>query len=236
MSPWRHLRGAGRPSGFTLVEVLVVIAIVVVLAGMILGVASGVRRRAEVARTQGELTSLAQSLEQYRAAYGDYPWVATHAVDGAAALSNSQLVFQALLGHRSPIGDKVLRGGALQVRDDPLASLSAEQRRRFVDASGFSVGLDGEVTDPQYEPVLTAAGAGFFRQSFFDPWGQPYVYVYRAEAAPAAWQAPGYVLFSVGPDGLAGTVGGAAPVGPDGRLATGDPDDAAADNVYHAKP
>ena len=34
-----------------------------------------------------------------------------------------------------------------------------------------------------------------------DPWGHYYVYYYKSARNAALWQAPGYILYSVGPDG-----------------------------------
>jgi len=235
MSEGNSERGGDRRRAFTLVEVLVVIALIVTLAGLVLGVMSGVQRRAEVARAEGELAVLAQALEQYRAAYGDYPWVLRHAVEGDDALINSQRLYQALMGHRSPIGDKVLRGGVLQVREDPLASSAPAERRSFVNPGDLTVGKGGEIISPQSTPDFSMAGS-FFEQCFYDPWGHPYLYLYRAESSPSAWRSPGFVLFSLGPDGEAGSVDGALPVAADGRRTTGNPDNGAADNVYHAQP
>lgn len=53
-----------------------------------------------------------------------------------------------------------------------------------------------------------------------DPWGRAYRYVY---APGSAWRAPGYVLYSTGPDGFAGAHGSGIVPG----QADGD-----ADNVY----
>ena len=67
----RHARG-----GFSFLEVLVVIAIIMTLAAIALGIAQGVRQYAAVARARADLSVLAQTLEQYRGHYGDYPQTA----------------------------------------------------------------------------------------------------------------------------------------------------------------
>lgn len=226
-----------RKGGFTLVEVLAVIALVVVLVGLLIGVMSGVQRRAEVARAEGELAMLAQALEQYRAALGDYPWVERHAADGAGAEANGRRLYQALMGYRSPLGDRILRGGSLQVRDggDPLAAAGPAGRRRFIDPAEVGVGSDGEFLPAGAAHDPGAGAPDFSQRTFLDPWGRPYVYLYRSEAAPDAWRNPGFVLYSLGPDGHAGTIGGAPPVTTDGRRPPGSPDAQAADNLYHAQ-
>lgn len=54
--------------GFTLVELLVVIGVVAVLAGLVLAVGSGVLRRAERGVTESALTSLGQAIDEFETA------------------------------------------------------------------------------------------------------------------------------------------------------------------------
>lgn len=72
MSPLSRLR---LRCGFTLIEVLVVIAVIAILGAILLSVRDGVGERARRSRAEGELASIGQALEQYRAAHGDYPWL-----------------------------------------------------------------------------------------------------------------------------------------------------------------
>lgn len=60
-------------AGFTLVELLTVIAIIGILAGLVLGVAGYVNRKADIARAQADIEKIKNALEEYRAAYGTYP-------------------------------------------------------------------------------------------------------------------------------------------------------------------
>jgi len=60
--------------GFTIIELLAVIAVIAVLAGIVLRVRDGARERAQRDRAEGELAAMAQALEAYRATFGDYPW------------------------------------------------------------------------------------------------------------------------------------------------------------------
>lgn len=68
---------SGRSSrrGFTLIEILVVVAIVGLLGSLLLVAQSGVRERAAISRARAELGLLAEALERYRATHGDYPWM-----------------------------------------------------------------------------------------------------------------------------------------------------------------
>jgi prepilin-type N-terminal cleavage/methylation domain-containing protein len=68
-----HSRGRLAAAGFTLVELLTVVAILAVLASVVIGFAQGAQERARVARCRAELAHLAHGLEDFRRSFGDYP-------------------------------------------------------------------------------------------------------------------------------------------------------------------
>jgi len=70
--PWRKAM-KDRKMGFTLVELLTVIAIIGILAGLVLGVAGYANRKADLARAQADLERIQNALEEYRTVYGAYP-------------------------------------------------------------------------------------------------------------------------------------------------------------------
>jgi prepilin-type N-terminal cleavage/methylation domain-containing protein len=78
---------------FTLIELLTVLAIIAVLAGLVIGAARRGSESGRIARAKAELAALSAALESYRRTYGDYP----QTDDGARLL-------QSLLGQRGPTG------------------------------------------------------------------------------------------------------------------------------------
>lgn len=83
---WQATRPVSRPShpvtcrvsrvaslGFTLVELLVVMAVIALLAGFVISAMGGVKRHQYVAHTQGEMGQLEAAIESYHADYGFYP-------------------------------------------------------------------------------------------------------------------------------------------------------------------
>jgi len=62
-----------RPRGYTLIEMLVVIFIVTVLAGLILGGLSAARRSNQIKRGEFQITSIKARLNDYESDFRDYP-------------------------------------------------------------------------------------------------------------------------------------------------------------------
>ena len=60
---------------FTLVELMVVVAVIGVVAGIVLAAAGGVQKKAARDQTKAEIKSIFVALERYRAANGGYPVV-----------------------------------------------------------------------------------------------------------------------------------------------------------------
>ncbi|MBN1591197.1 MAG: type II secretion system protein [Pirellulales bacterium] len=69
----RALRGEKRRRAFTLVELLVVITIIGVLAGLIVAVAPGVIRAAHRMTITTEIGQLTMAMERYKQEHGEYP-------------------------------------------------------------------------------------------------------------------------------------------------------------------
>lgn len=67
------MRTTGTKSAFTLIEMLVVIVIMLILAGIIIRAASLVSRKSGVGKAKGELEQLQNALNEYYAEYGIYP-------------------------------------------------------------------------------------------------------------------------------------------------------------------
>jgi len=73
--------------GFTLMELLLVLGLIALLAGLVLGAGQGATQRAATARARAELALLSQAVGQYRQLYGDYPQTADAPEQFYAALA-----------------------------------------------------------------------------------------------------------------------------------------------------
>jgi type II secretory pathway pseudopilin PulG len=59
--------------GFTVIELLVVVAIIVVLGGLVLGTAGYVQKKGKRSRAEAEIAAISAALENYKADNGVYP-------------------------------------------------------------------------------------------------------------------------------------------------------------------
>lgn len=142
---------------FGLIELVAVLGLIALLAGIVLGAARHSVDAGHTARARADLNALCLGLEEYRRNFGDYPQT-----DQPAQL------LQALLGRLDPRGAAVAAPPAIAV-------------------SGF----------------VTLAGADPFADTaamLSDPWGHPYVYIYKVP--PDTWASPSFLLYSCGPDGI----------------------------------
>ena len=132
---------------------------------------------------QSELALLAQALEDYRAQYGDYPWVNSH--------TGAHELYQSLIGNKSPTGHFSFNGETLSPGTDPL---SQKRGPAFVTLSAFTL-------EHRPRPQLPETLDAHPRNAFIDPWGQPYIYQYKnIGRAGKVWRRPGPILMSKGKD------------------------------------
>ena len=185
--------------GFTLVELLTVIAIIAVLSGIAFSIFRSASKSSQLARARSELAALATALEEFRRLYGDYPQtgfaqaplVPTTATTGPGLVTAQARLFNALTG---------VFGAT---RFDSVGRINGPN---FLDVGKFSINIAGATTLPATfgVPQLNPPAPPFKLEqnvALLDPWGNRYVYYYKAAATGVLWQAPGYVLYSVGPDG-----------------------------------
>ena len=197
MKPTRHIR---RMSAFTLVELLAAMAIVAILAAIAVTGIRSAKNRTAIAVAKSELAALAAALEDYKRHYGDYPWlgagagITQAAVEPGASLTTGPglntvqaRLFNCLTGVYGPRA---------------FADTDRQNGPNFLGTTKFT--LEGTLSTRFQAPSANPPNPPFKNQEnvgLLDPWGRRYLYYYKNPLLPAAWQAPGYVLYSVGPDG-----------------------------------
>jgi len=89
-----------RRTGMTLLELLAVVTIIVLLAGLVLGLAGYAQRRGGRSRARAEISILENAIEEYRTDTGGYPTSGVIRItpNREAAMTNSWLLFTQLVG------------------------------------------------------------------------------------------------------------------------------------------
>jgi len=170
-------------AAFTLVELMVVISIILVLAGLVAGIATFAQRKGLRARTQGEISMLSAACENYKIDNGSYPRDRNVAAsttkgitdqvapmtnflprttDSAAYQASSLFLYKELTGERTVSGTGVQYGVP-----DPGT-------RRYVKD------MDPRILNVSRDPTTRAIIAVFY---FQDPYGNCYGYSTQAALA-----------------------------------------------------
>lgn len=136
---------AGITCAFTLVELLAVVAIISVLAGILVPTIGAARASAEKARTRVRFTQWTAAMEQFRHEYGYYPAVGA---EGKLATAADVLQFVRTLSGRNPDGSAVAGGADLN------GNLKRLQFCSFADADFLDPGRPGGSPDFSGDELL----------------------------------------------------------------------------------
>ena len=172
---------SNRQQGFTLIELLMVITVILILAGITFGISRGVQNAQARSKAKAELATISQAIEQFKSRYGDYPW---HQGGGGDSTDNNKMLLYALTGRMvladpSPT-DNIIEIAVIEITDET----QIDKNPKFLDDSKFSTTKTGKLTT-----------------NLLDPWGNPYIYWYKWDNSPDAWDVFGYHLYSTGPKG-----------------------------------
>lgn len=150
--------------GFTLIELLTVVVIIGILAGIIIGVAGNVQKKAATSRAKAEISAIELALERFKIDNGAFPdW---------SGIGDDGTVYA---------GDPTAYDGGLSGGAAPNSSLFEQLvgRPSFEDQDAASI------TGTQYFEVKSSqVGDPSGNSYLMDPYGYPYGYYYDATGDP----------------------------------------------------
>jgi prepilin-type N-terminal cleavage/methylation domain-containing protein len=176
--------------GFTLVELLVVISIIIVLAAMSLGGIQIAQKKARTLQTQADATALQQAIDQYYQEYSKLPGVASNSNEIQTVGEGGVELLTILLG-----------------KEDDTGKMQNPRKIPFLNVKESRNAKKGGL-------VYSNGGAGGQIQGLYDAWGKPFNIrldtEYEGEISDPLIQGnvvrnKSAIVYSFGQDGRVGT-------------------------------
>lgn len=153
-----------KQSGFTIVELLIVIVVIGILAAITIVAYNGVQQRAQDSRRASDITSIQQALERYRVDNGAYP------LTYATTTANLPSGFAGLYGSTAYYAYSVATDGTWQKGLTDAKVLNSALKDPVNDNSnfymylGYNGGMNG-CPGPFYILAVSSPGAGSMKGS-----------------------------------------------------------------------
>lgn len=177
-------------AGFTLVELLAVVAILLLLAAVAILTIRSVTEGSKRAKAWTEVTALAVALENYRADHGDYPAIPYEASMSAPVFwggATTNVRYQEQEGEEGMV---LLARRLLGYRNGG----GAEPDRAYIKEGQFTV-----EHSPTASRYYGGPAADTDKPVLVDPWGRIYRYFY--DPTNGQWLRSDYILYCMGEGG-----------------------------------
>lgn len=192
------LRRPGRAgfarAGFTLIEVLTVVALLIIVLGLMVSLAWDVRRQSSDRLTRDLLVKLHVLMSQYMERHKRMPQVTAFVVTSEGKAGEA--------GDASDAATRPVANATIPLRgvDEDLPEESVLQAAAAANNRDFVLALRAEAASPSPELFGPLGGAMYDELTLRDAWGTPIVFMPRQH--PAIGMALGNrpFFFSAGPD------------------------------------
>ena len=132
--------------GFTLVELLIVIGIIIILSGILLPVLIGAGKKADQTKAKAEITTLVNAIKQFESTYGVLP-----VPNGAGeALTDAEYTQLILILQAEDTADDA----SSTALDDPANTTKNSREIKFLDVVGNKRGVYLDPWDSNYTVYL----------------------------------------------------------------------------------
>jgi len=197
-------RPSPRRPGFTLVELLVVIAVIAILATISFGLFKAANDGRNKSKSKGEIQAIAMATQSYRKTYGDFPGCLNGQPERFRRDLLDQLIGRRLMRVTTPGTPPTL----LPFDSATLPGGTNRQMRSFLSQGDVMTNNDAELSANDWRGGDPAC------REFVDAWGNPYDYRYRVLTAAryAEWKSPNYLLVSCSVNFNPSTVEGEPPL------------------------
>lgn len=193
-----------RRSGFTLVELMVVILVIGILASITFGLFKAANNGRNKSKSRGDIQAVSMACQSYRKTYGDFPSCA----NGSDVRFRRDL-FDQLIGRRLI---RVTTAGStptLLDYDDALLPTGSggRQMRSFLNYDEITTNDNTKITANDWKGNNAAC------REFIDAWGNPYDYRYRilVSGKYADWKSPNFLFVSCSVNFVPALIEGDAP-------------------------
>ncbi len=196
-------RPSARRAGFTLVELLVVIAVIAILATISFGLFKAANDGRNKSKSKGEMQAIAMAAQSYRKTYGDFPGCLNGVDERFRRDLLDQLIGRRVLRVTTPGGTPTL----LPFDSASLPGGAQRQMRGFLSQGDVSTNNDAQLTADDWRGNDAAC------REFVDAWGNPYDYRYRVltPARFVEWRSPNFLLVSCSVNFMPSTIDGEPP-------------------------